>query len=79
MKGRFYPYTGATNPVAYDYLNNCTDPDQQLEAFMWEKAPIEGKRVLDVGAGSGFHAVRYAQKADHVFDVELYARMLQQI
>jgi ubiquinone/menaquinone biosynthesis C-methylase UbiE len=79
MKGRFYPYAGATNPTAYEHHNNCTDPDQRLEAFMWAKAPIEGKQVLDIGAGSGFHAVRYAQKADQVFAVEPDARMLQQI
>ena len=79
MKGRFYPYAGATNPTAYEHHNSCTDPDQRLEAFMWEKAPIEEKRVLDIGAGSGFHAVRYAQKAYHVFAVEPDARMLQQI
>ena len=79
MKGRFYPYAGATNSTAYEHLNNCTDPDQRLEAFMWEKASIEEKQVLDIGAGSGFHAVRYAQKADHVFAVEPDARMLQQI
>ena len=79
MKGRFYPYAGATNPTVCEHLNNCTDPDQRLEAFMWEKASIEEKQVLDIGAGSGFHAVRYAQKADHVFAVEPDVRMLQQI
>lgn len=77
MKGRFYLYPGATNFIAYEHLNNCTDPDQRLEVFMWEKGPIEGKWVLDVGAGS--HAVRYAQQAGHVFAVEPDARMLQQI
>ena len=79
MKERFYPYAGATDPTAYEHLNNCTDPDQRLEVFMWEKALIEGKQVLAIGAGSGFHAIRYAQKAEHVFAVEPDARMLQQI
>ena len=32
MKGRFYPYVGATNPTAYEHINNCTDPNQRLEA-----------------------------------------------
>ncbi|MCZ6680241.1 MAG: class I SAM-dependent methyltransferase [Candidatus Poribacteria bacterium] len=79
MKGKFYPYPGATNLTAYAHLNDCTDPDQRLERLMWGRVPIAGKLVLDVGAGSGFHAVRYAQKANHVFAAEPDPRMLQQI
>ena len=79
MAEQFYPYTGATNPTAYEYWNECTDPDYLLEKLMWDIAPIDGKMVLDVGAGSGFQAVRYASKAFRVFAAEPDPRMLRQI
>ena len=79
MDEKFYPYTGATNPAAYEHWNECTDPDYLLEKLMWEIAPIEGKMVLDVGAGSGFQTVRYASKAFRVFAAEPDPRMLRQI
>lgn len=79
MAEQFYPYTGATNPTAYEYWNECTDPDYLLEKLMWDIAPIDGKMVLDVGAGSGFQAVRYSNKAFRVFAAEPDPRMLRQI
>ena len=79
MAEQFYPYTGATNPTAYEYWNECTDPDYLLEKLMWDIAPIDGKMVLDVGAGSGFQAVRYASKAFRIFAAEPDPRMLRQI
>lgn len=79
MAEQFYPYTGATNPTAYEHWNECIDPDYLLEKLMWEIAPIDGKMVLDVGAGSGFQAVRYASQAFRVFAAEPDPRMLRQI
>ena len=77
--GRLYPYPGAADPRAYELLNECTDPDWKLERLMWVLAPIAGKMVMDVGAGSGFHAVRFASKAAEVLAVEPDARMLDQV
>ena len=76
---RFWPYPGATNPEAYELLNLCTDPEQRLEALMWSIAPLDGRVLLDVGAGSGFHALRYAPKASHIFALEPDARMRRQL
>ena len=78
-KGKLLPCPGATNPVAYEHLNRCTDPEQRLERLMWRIAPIDGRVVMDVGAGSGFHAVRYAEKAARVFAVEPERRMIEQM
>jgi len=79
MQGKFYSYWGAENSSAYEFLNKCTDPEQHLEKFLWNLAPIDDKLVMDVGAGSGFHVVRYAQKAKHVFAVEPDPGMIRQI
>jgi ubiquinone/menaquinone biosynthesis C-methylase UbiE len=76
---RFWPYPGATNPEAYELLNLGTDPERRLESLMWGIAPIEGKVLLDVGAGSGFHAVRYAAQAKHVYALEPDVRMRRQL
>ncbi len=74
-----YPYPGAANASAYEHLNRCTDPDELLEKLMWGLAPIDEKVVLDIGAGSGFHAVRYAERASRVYAVEPDHRMLRQL
>ena len=74
--GRLYPYPGSTDPTAYERLNECTDPDGKIGQLMWGLAPISGKAVLDIGAGSGFHALRYATEAAHMLVVEPDPRML---
>lgn len=72
-------YSGANNPVTYELWNECADPDYKVESLMWGMAPIDGKLLLDVGAGSGFQAVRYAEKAFRVFALEPDPKMLRQI
>ncbi len=70
MNEKFYPYWGAKHPSAYELLNLSTDPEQHIETSMWALADPHESIMLDVGAGSGFHAVRYAQRAAHVFALE---------
>ena len=77
--GRLYSYPGSTDPSAYERLNECTDPDGKIEQLMWGLAPISGKVVLDIGAGSGFHALRYATEAAHMLAVEPDPRMLDRM
>ena len=76
---RIYPYPGAADPQAYELLNMCTDPERKLERLMWGLAPIAGKVVMDIGAGSGFHAVRFASEAAEILAVEPDRKMLDQM
>ena len=59
-----------TDPEAYELLNRATDPDGRLTAAMWDIAPWDDRLVLDLGAGTGFFAPIFAERARHVFAVE---------
>jgi len=74
-----YPYPGAENASAYELLDRCTDPDQKIEACLRATAPWAGRTVLDVGAGSGFHTVRFAATARHVWAFKPDQRLVQQM
>ncbi len=74
-----YDYPGAHDAVTYELENRIADPDARIEDFMDRLLPIDGRVVADVGAGGGYHAVRYAQRASHVFAVEPAPRMLVQL
>ena len=79
MPIHLYPYPGADAPAAYEQLNLASDPDQHLEHLMFSLAPLKEARLLDIGAGSGYHAVRYAKHAALVFALEPDPRMLIQL
>lgn len=79
MSQPIYRYPGATNPRVYELENTIVDPPRRLEAHMAGVAGMSGKTVLDIGAGSGFHAVRFAQTAARVFAVEPDANMRTQM
>ncbi len=74
-----YDYPGAHDAVAYELENRMADPDARIEAFIESIAPLDGRIVVDVGAGGGYHAVRFAVRAAHVFAVEPAAKMLVQL
>ncbi len=74
-----YDYPGAHDAVTYELENRIADPDAFIEAFMDRLLPMNGRVVAEVGAGGGYHAVRYAQRAAHVFAVEPAPRMLIQL
>jgi len=42
-------------------------------------APLAGLSLADIGAGGGYHACRFAERAAHVFAVEPAPRMLRQL
>jgi ubiquinone/menaquinone biosynthesis C-methylase UbiE len=46
---------------------------------MFSLAPLKGARLLDIGAGSSYHAMRYARYAAHVFALEPDPRMLSHL
>ena len=61
-----YRYPGATDPETYELENRIVDPDGVLEDFFWTRADRRGVH-LEIGAGGGFHAVRYSEHCGHVY------------
>ncbi len=58
------------SPETYEIENEAADPSQLLEAAMAAIAAWDGKIVLDLGAGTGFHIPRFHDRARHVIAVE---------
>jgi SAM-dependent methyltransferase len=54
----------------FNLMAQAIDPDGLIPAAMQAAAPIEGKILLDVGAGVGDRTVVYAQIAAHVYALE---------
>jgi ubiquinone/menaquinone biosynthesis C-methylase UbiE len=57
-------------PDVYEVENEAFDPEQRVEAAMRAVLPWDGRVVLDVGAGTGFHVPRFHAAAAHVVAVE---------
>ncbi len=57
-------------PEIYEIENRAVDPEQRIEQAMERIAPWQGKVVVDLGAGTGFHLPRFAERAAHVVGVE---------
>jgi SAM-dependent methyltransferase len=57
-------------PAVYELENLAADPEGQIESAIERVKPWEGMVLADIGAGTGHHAVRFAQKAKHVIAVE---------
>ena len=57
-------------PDIYEIENQAADPEGRIEACIATIAPWDGKVVLDLGAGTGFHLPRFHQQAQHVIAVE---------
>lgn len=77
--GFVYHYWGAEDKDHYDLLNEITDPKREIERFMESVVPFDGRVLADIGAGGGYHACNYAEKADQVFAVEPAPKMLSQL
>ena len=60
------------DPDVYEIENLGVDPDGLIEAAMAGVHDWSGRRVLDVGCGSGFHLPRFAQTASAVVGFEPY-------
>jgi SAM-dependent methyltransferase len=58
------------HPATYETENRAVDPDGAIEAAMRSVAGWDGRAVLDVGCGTGYHLPRFAATAATVVGVE---------
>jgi len=54
----------------YEIENLACDPENKIEDFLESIFDWTGKKVLDIGCGTGFHLPYFSKKADHVFGLE---------
>jgi SAM-dependent methyltransferase len=57
-------------PDIYELENAAADPERRIEAAMATISPWDGKIVLDLGAGTGYHIERFHDLAAHVIAME---------
>ncbi len=58
------------HPQTYEVENRAVDPDGLIESAMSSVCSWDGRDVLDIGCGTGFHLPRWAATARHVTGVE---------
>ncbi len=58
------------NPAVYEIENLAADRDCLIESAMQRVKPWDGMVIADIGAGTGFHAVRFAKTAARVIALE---------
>lgn len=58
------------DPDLYGIENRAADPEGTVEAAMRRVAPWDGKVLMDIGAGTGFHIERFHNASAHVVAVE---------
>lgn len=75
---KIYPYPGAQDAETYEWENRIAEPERRIETFIESVVSLVGCTVVDIGAGSAFHAVRFARTAHHVYAVEPAPGMLVQ-
>ncbi|WP_232524659.1 class I SAM-dependent methyltransferase [Nocardioides mangrovicus] len=68
------------HPATYEIENRAADPDGLIEAAMAAIAPWDGRDLLDLGCGTGFHLPRWAESghgaARSVVGVEPHAGLV---
>lgn len=64
------------HPEVYERENREQDADGSLAAVLAEVAPVDGRDVLDVGCGTGFHLPGFAATARTVTGVEPHPPLL---
>lgn len=61
---------------AYEVENRAVDPQGRIETAMRAVADWQGRRLLDLGCGTGFHLPRWAENAAAVVGVEPHPRLV---
>ena len=57
-------------PAIYEIENRAADRDELIESAMQRVRRWDGMVIADIGAGSGFHAIRFATSASRVIALE---------
>jgi ubiquinone/menaquinone biosynthesis C-methylase UbiE len=65
------------HPATYEIENRAVDQDGLIESAMRTVADWDGRVVLDVGCGTGFHLPRFAATAARVYGVEPHPSLLR--
>jgi SAM-dependent methyltransferase len=64
------PFWGPEQKDLYGLMAQAIDPDECIPKAMQAVAAIEGRVLLDVGAGVGDRTIQYAQVSSHVYALE---------
>ena len=75
----FYPYCGAANAHAFALFLTAYDPECLVDAAVWRRIRCERPVLLDVGAGNGHLAGRFAPRCRLVWALEPDHNMLLQL
>src|SRR6266702_6449797 len=67
----------ANRPDVYELENRALDPDGLVLAAMRSLAPWSGRTLVDLGCGSGYWLLSYADEAACVIGVEPDASLLE--
>ena len=62
--------------ATYEVENRAVDPDGRLWSALQERASWDGRVVLDLGCGTGFHLPAFAESAGTVIGVEPHPDLL---
>jgi ubiquinone/menaquinone biosynthesis C-methylase UbiE len=69
-EGKVIPFWGPEQMELFALMTQAIDPEERVPAAIQAIAPIEGRVLLDVGAGVGDRTIQYARIADHVYALE---------
>jgi ubiquinone/menaquinone biosynthesis C-methylase UbiE len=61
----------------YDRLGELNDRDHQLGTWLQRMLPAADRRALDLGCGTGRHAVLLAERFEHVDAIDVSASMIE--
>ena len=75
-KQQVIPFWGPEQLALFELMAQAIDPEERIPAAMLAAAPLEGRVLLDVGAGVGDRTVVYARLAGHVYALEPDPRAL---
>ena len=64
------PFWGPDQKELFNLMAQALDPEHAITAAMYARAPIKGRVLLDIGAGTGDRTIPYAELAAHVFALE---------